>query len=150
MLKGNKVSSGWLRRFLKCQPYLSLRWGDSTAHVRMDAINKDTLKHYFSLLNDIMTEFDLDSKPSQMYNVDESGIPFDPPAPNVVTVKGTKKVWYRQSGKKGQVIVVGFASASGHALPPMVILNAKRLYPAWTEGEFLGTRYGLSDSGWIT
>ena len=163
VLKGNKLSSGWWRRFLERQPYLSLRRGflerqpylslrrgDSTAHVRMDAVNEDTLKHYFSLLNDIMTEFDLHSKPSQIYNVDESVIPFDPRAPNIVTMKGTKKVRYRQSGKKGQVTIVGCASASGHAIPPMVIFDAKRLNPAWTEGEFPGTKYGLSDSGWIT
>ena len=150
VLKGNKLSSGWWRRFLERQPYLSLRRGDSTAHVRMDAVNEDTLKHYFSLLNDIMTEFDLHSKPSQIYNVDESGIPFDPRAPNIVTMKGTKKVRYRQSGRKGQVTIVGCASASGHAIPPMVIFDAKRLNPAWTEGEFPGTKYGLSDSGWIT
>ena len=79
----------------------------------MDAINKDTLKHYFS---DIMTEFDLRSKLSQTYNVDESGIPFDLSAPNV-TMKGTEKVWYWQSGK-WQVTVVGCSSTSGHALPP--------------------------------
>lgn len=32
----------------------------------------------------------------------------------------------------------------------MVIFNAKRLNPVWAEGEFPGTKYGLSDSGWIT
>ena len=34
------------------QSDLSLRQGDSTAHVRMDAINKDTMDHYFALLSD--------------------------------------------------------------------------------------------------
>ena len=62
-----------------------------------------------------MSEYELHSKPSQIYNVDESGIPFDPRPPNVVTTKGTKKVRYRASGRKGQVTVVGCASASGHA-----------------------------------
>lgn len=149
MLKGSKISSGWWRRFLERQPDLSLHRGDSTAHVRMDAVNGETMKHYFSLLNDVMTEHDLHSRPSQIYNVDESGIPFDPRAPNVVAAKGTKKVRYRQSGRKGQVTIVGCASASGHAIPPMVIFDAKRLNPAWTEGEFPGTKYGLSDNGWI-
>ena len=96
-----------------------------------------------------MTEFDLHSKHSQIYNVDESGIPFDPRAPNIVTTKGIKKVRYRQSGRKGQVTIVGCASASGHALPPMVIFDAKRLNPERTIGEFPGTKYGLSNNGWI-
>ena len=60
-----------------------------------------------------------------------------------------KKVRYRSSGKKGQVTVVGCASAAGQATPSMVIFNAKRLNPEWTKGEFLGTTSGLSDNGWI-
>ena len=115
----------------------------------MNAVNSETMKHYFSLLNDVMTEHDLHSRPSQIYNVDDSGIPFNPRAPNVVAIKGTNKVRYRQSGRKGQVIIIGCASASGHAIPPMVIFDAKRLNPAWIEGEFPGTKYSLSDNGWI-
>ena len=149
VLKGSKISEGWWRRFLLRQPDLSLRRGDTTAHVRMNAVNSETMKQYFSLLNDVMSEYELHSKPSQIYNVDESGIPFDPRPPNVVTTKGTKKVRYRASGRKGQVTIVGCASASGHALPPMVIFDAQKLNPAWTEGEFPGTKYGLSSNGWI-
>ena len=115
----------------------------------MDAVNKETMEPYFSLLNDVMTEHDLHSNPSQINNVDETGVPLDPRAPNVVAAKGTKKVRYRQSGKKGQVTVVACASAPGHTIPPMAIFDAKRLNPAWTKGEFPGTEYGLSDNGWI-
>ena len=149
LLRGNRISIGWWRRFLVHQPNLSLRRGDPTAHVRMDAVNKETMEQYFSLLNDVMTEHDLHSNPSQIYNVDETGVPLDPRAPNVVAAKGTKKLKYRQSGRKGQVTVVACASVSGHTIPPMVIFDAKRLNPAWTEGEFPGTKYGLSDKGWI-
>ena len=149
ILKGSKVTQGWWRRFCERQPDLSLRRGDVTAHVRMDAVNSETLTQYFTLLRDVLTEHDLFAKPAQIYNVDESGIPFDPRAPNVVAKKGTKKVRYRSSGKKGQVTIVGCASAAGQAIPPMVIFDAKRLNPEWTNGEFPGTTYGLSDNGWI-
>ena len=53
----------------------------------MDAVNSETMKQYFALLSDVMTEHGLHSNPS---NVDETGIPFDPRPPNVVTTKGTK------------------------------------------------------------
>ena len=88
-------------------------------------------------------------KPSQIYNVDESGVPLDPRPPNVVTVRGTKKVRYRSSGKKGQVTIVGCVSASGQPIPPMIIFDAQNLNHAWTKGEFPGTKYGLSANGWI-
>ena len=103
VLKGSKISEGWWRRFLQRQPDLSLRRGDTTAHVRMDAVNKETMKQYFSLLNDVLSEYELHTKPSQIYNVNESGIPFDPRPPKVVATKGTQKVRYRASGRKGQV-----------------------------------------------
>ena len=135
VLKGSKVMQGWWRRFCERQPELSLRRGDVTAHIRMDSVNHETMTQYFTLLKDVLTEHDLFTKPAQIHNVDESGIPFGPRAPNVVAAKGVKKVRYRSSGKKGQVTIVGCASAAGQAMPPMVIFDAKRLNPEWTKGE---------------
>ena len=149
VLKGEKISVGWWRRFLERQPNLTLRRGDSTAHVRMDAVNQETMDQYFSLLGEVFMEHSLVDKPSQIYNVDESGVPLDPKPPNIITKKGSKKVRYRVSGRKGQVTIVGCANAIGQAIPPMVIFDARNLNPAWTKGEFPGTKYGLSDKGWI-
>ena len=65
----------------------------------------------FPLLRDVLTEHGLFAKPAQIFDVDESGIPFDH-LRNVVAKKGTKKVRYQSSGKKGQVTIVGCASAA--------------------------------------
>ena len=112
------------------------------AHVRMDAMNQETIDHYFALLNDTLTEHGLLEKPSHIYNVDESGVPLNPRPPKVVTSKGrsTKKVRYRTSGRKGQIMVVGCVNASGQAIPPMIIYDAARLNPAWTKDEVPGVR----------
>ena len=103
----------------------------------MGAINSETIRRYLhvTLLNEVLTEHNLHSKPGQIYNVNESGIPFDPRAPNVVTTRGMKKIHYRSSGKKGHVTIVGCASAAGQAIPPMVIFDAKWLNTEWTKGE---------------
>ena len=42
-LRASHVSDGWWRRFKERQGDLSLRQGDSTAHVRMDAMNQETI-----------------------------------------------------------------------------------------------------------
>ncbi len=107
------------------------------------------MEQYFSLLKDVLDEHELHSAPAQVYNIDESGIPFDYKVPNVVAKTGSKKIRYRQSGKKVQVTVVACASAVGQAIPPMIIFDAQNLNHAWTKGEVPGTRYGLSDTGWI-
>ena len=104
-----KVGYGKTRRDVLCivesatAGDLSLRQGDSTAHVRMDAMNQETMDHYFSLLHDTLSTHGLLDKPSQIYNVDETGIPLNPRPPKVITTKGsvTKKVHYRTSGHKG-------------------------------------------------
>ena len=45
--------------------------------------------------------------------------------------------------------VIVCVSATGHALPPFVIFDAKSLNIECTKGEVAGTRYGLSSTGWV-
>ena len=107
----------------------------------MDAVNKDTIDHYFCLLRDMLTTHGLLDKPSQIYNVDESGVPFNPRLPKIITAKGrgTKKMRYRSPGRKGQITIVACANAIGQAIPSMIIYDAARLNPAWTRDEVPGT-----------
>lgn len=149
VLKKDKVTDGWYRRFAERQPKLSLRKGDATAHVRMDATTPETMKKYFDLLHECLTEHNLIDSPGQIYNVDETGMSFEHKAPRVLTKKGKRKVRYRTSGNKSQVTVIGCVSAAGHAIPPFVIFDAKRLNLQWAEGEVPGTTYGLSSNGWV-
>ena len=148
-LKKERIMHGWQNRFLQRQGDLSLRRGDSTVHVRMDAINKETIDHYFSLLKEVLDTYKLADNPAQIYNVDESGMQLDFKTPNVVAETGSKKVRYHQSGKKGQVTIVACANAVGQAIPPMVVFDAKNLKHAWTNNEEPGSKNGVSDKGWI-
>ena len=51
--------------------------------------------------------------------------------------------------RKGQVTIVACSNAVEQTIPPMVIFDAKNLNHAWTKNEVPGTKYGLSDNGWI-
>ena len=84
-LWSSHVSDGWWRRFKEHQGDLSLRQGDSTAHVRMDAMNQETIDHYFMLLRETLTTHGLLNKPSQICNVDGTGVPLNPRPPKIVT-----------------------------------------------------------------
>jgi len=97
--------------FSKRKDDLSLRRGDNTSNIRMDAVNADTISHYYNLLETTLKENLLHS-PAQIYNVDETGIPLDPKAPNVVAKTGTKNVRYRSTGRKGQITVVACCRTS--------------------------------------
>ena len=146
LLRKKVISTGWWRRFMERQSKLSLRKGDSTAFVRMDAVNEETLNGYFDLLEDTLKQNDLQNSPSQIYNVDETGVPLDPKAPRIVVPKGMKK----PPGRKGQITVVACGNAAGNVLPPLIIFDTKKVQHGWTKDEVPGSKYGTSDKGWIT
>ena len=58
--------------------------------------------NYFDLLEETLDEFDLKDKPSQIYNCDESGMPLE-----------------------HKPIILGCCSATGQAIPPMVVFSGK-------------------------
>ena len=69
-----------------------MRTGDSMASVRFHCIDKETIGSQYDLLETVMDENDLWDKPGQLYNVDETGMPLDPPKLRVCARKGQKKV----------------------------------------------------------
>ena len=148
VLRSARISDGWWWRFLQQHPQLSLRSGDSTAYVRMNAMNEENLTIYFDLLNTVLTDNDLKVHPEQIYNMDETGLPLNPRPPKVVAIRGQKKVRYQSSGLKSQITVLGCSSGTGQVIPPFVIFDANNLNQLWTRGEVSGSRYGLSGSGW--
>ena len=78
-----------MRKFLEAQDDLAPRKGDNTAHSRILAVNNEMMGHYFRLLKETLTENDLLNTPHQI-NVNDSGVPFDPKALNVVAARGSK------------------------------------------------------------
>jgi len=81
-----------------------------------------TMQYYFDLLQDVLTKNGLMNAPHQIYNVDESGVPLDPKALNMVAKKGSEKVRVRSTGRKGQV---ARGNAAGQVISPMIIFDAK-------------------------
>ena len=77
----------------------------------------------------------LKTKPERIYNVDETEMPLDHRPPKVVTQRGHKKVRYWTAGNKSQITVIGCVSATGHAIAPFVIWDAKSINKEWSVGE---------------
>ena len=70
---------------------LSLRKGDDLALSRAAAITADNMREYYSLLQATLEEHGILNCPSQIYNMDESGLPLDHKPPKVIARKGAKK-----------------------------------------------------------
>ena len=115
-LRGSTITNGWWQKFLKRNPMLKLRAGDSIAGDRMDAVNAENIHAYFDLsVRSVYDEFEFDDHPECIYNMDETGVPLEPRPPKIVAAKGQKKIWYRTSGQNHrlQSLVVGVLPARG-------------------------------------
>ena len=112
----------------------------------MDAIKNQTdLDNYFKELKGILDENKLKDKPGQIYNMDDQ-------VSHLITVH---LVYWPERARKSQLVTnhrllfVGCINATGQALPPFIVFDAKNLNIKWTDGEVPGTTYGLSNSGWM-
>ena len=109
--------------------------------------SQEALNQYFDTLEYTLRKYDLESKPGSILNMDETGMPLDPKSWKVVAPKGMKNPSLISSGSKGRITVVGCVSATGVAIPPMVIWDRKTLHPDMTRDEVPGTFYGLTSNG---
>ena len=114
----------------------------------MDSVNKQSIQNYYDLLEVTLKENNLTDCSGQIYNMDETGMPLDPRAPNVVPKAGQKKIRCHQSRKKEQVTIIGCGNAIGQSIPPMVIFEGKYLNHELMISEIPGTLYGMSGKGW--
>ena len=88
----------------------------------------------------------------QVYNIGETGITVVHKPGKVFSAVGRKHVYALTSSEKGRThTVVVCASASGHAIPPLMIYPRKRAVPeSMQSGAVPGTVFMTSDNGWIT
>ena len=137
-------SKKWWSGFKARHPNLTLRKVDNLERCRAEALSVDVINNYFNLLENTLTQNGLLSKPRQVYNCDETFLPLNENKDKVVALKNAKSV-YSQS----MVTMLCCVSASGSALPPMIIYPVS--FPGWQYklGGPDDTLYANSSSGWI-
>ena len=146
-----KVTNGWWESFKRRHPKeITLRTAEPISYARLVSTNQEVIDKYFDYLEETLQENDLNDKPCQIFNFDESGFALSPAPPKVVTVKGDKHPYAVNSGKKKQITVLSACSAGGTNIPPIVVLDTKTLNTKVSEGEVPGTGYAFSENGWMT
>ena len=119
------VSHGWWDKFRRRHPELVMRSGEAIAYKRAAAVNKETIFHYFDLLETTLQSNRLLDRPSLVFNADESGMPLSTKPGKRVGIRGMKRIYNTTSGVKTQITVLCCASASGCAIPPRLSLSAR-------------------------
>jgi len=106
------------------------------------------LNNYFDVLRSIFDEFDFDSHPEVIYNMDETGVPLELQPPKVIAKRGQKSL-LPNIKEKQQITVIGCGSVTDQCVSPFIIFAAKRINHLWTRNEVSGSRYAVSEKGWI-
>ena len=143
------VSIGWWGSFQRRHSDVTIRSAERLSYARAVSSSPEIVDHYYDVLEQTLVDNELQSSPSQVFNMDETGMPLEPDLPLVIAGKGEKHVSCITTGNKAQVTVAAACNAAGYVIPPMVIFDRKTLKPEMTIGEIPGTMYGLSNSGWM-
>jgi len=102
-----------------------LRKGGAFSVAQDKMTSREVFKSYIDLLKETLEMYDLKNRPFQLYNCDKSGIPLEHKLPKIISLKATKKIRQVTSGNKTQISILVCASATGQAIPPMVVFWQK-------------------------
>ena len=76
-----QVSHGWWESFRRRHPNLSLRTASPLSYARIVGSDPNIIGRYFDLLERTLTDNSFVEKPSQIFNLDETGMPLNPAPP---------------------------------------------------------------------
>ena len=138
--------------FRKCYPSLMICTPQLLSYSRAIAGNPDGIRNFFEKLRGMFCRLNLLSKPTQVYNADETGISIVHKPGKVLAEVGHKHVYSIVPAEKGKThTILACTSALGYVLPPLMIFPHKSLVPDKLKtGAVPNTLFSNSPSGWIT
>lgn len=139
----------WWLGFRRRHPQLTLRKVDKLERNRAECLSPEVVSEYFELLKKTLSDKGILNSPRHIFNCDETFLPLDETREKAVTVRNAKSVYSQSPGSTEHITMLCCASASGGALPPMII------YPkAFPGGQYRfggpdDSIYARSESGWV-
>lgn len=141
-----KAGYDWLHSFLRRHPDISVRTAEGISINRATGMNRETVKQYFELLEKVLNENGLFDKPSNIFNMDETGLQLNNRPTKVLAAKGSKNVSSLTSGEKGETIsVIACCNAEGMFLPPYSIFKGKNKKNEFADGMPPGSQITMSE-----
>uniref|UniRef100_A0A182NV04 DDE-1 domain-containing protein n=1 Tax=Anopheles dirus TaxID=7168 RepID=A0A182NV04_9DIPT len=144
-MKKKMAGTDWLNNFLDTNPNLLFHKPDATSAARVRGFKKPTVNYFFDLFQRILETKNF--SPSRIYNADE--------VPNkkskIAAMKGNKQVGAISSAEREETTTaVMFMSATGHFIPPFLILPRARMNDSLKNGTPSGAEFACNPSGYMT
>ena len=149
--KTKMAGKDWFSGFMSRNKNLSIRKPEATSVSRMASFNPVNLKTFQDKLELLIGRYAL--TPSQIFNLDETGVTTVQKVPKIVGKKGEHQVGQVVSRERGELVTqVGIICAAGSSLPPVWIFprhryDPKKMLNGVDENGPLGL---VHPSGWMT
>ncbi|XP_018365006.1 PREDICTED: uncharacterized protein LOC108762485 [Trachymyrmex cornetzi] len=125
----------WLYSFLRRNPSITIRKAEGLSVARATSLSRKIVQQFYDLLEKEVTEHNLQDKPQNLSNCDESGIQLINAPGKVLAPKGAKVVNQITSKEKGETVsLLACCTAEGRFLPPTLILKGKNIKREFEDG----------------
>lgn len=141
----------WFHRFRLRNKNVTIRKPEGLSRARINGMQKEKVTDFYKVLEKVIDDNNLRGKPECIYNQDETGLPLNNRASNIVAQKGSRDVVSMTSVERGQnVTVLACMNAAGHFIPPFVIFRGMRKRDDFMLGMPPGTEIFMTEKGWVT
>ena len=139
----------WMYGFLNRHQNLSLRTPEATSVARAQGFNKKAVTDFFEIWKKVLE--DKKFQAHSIFNYDETGCTTVADVPKVLAPKGLKQVGQITASERGVLVTVACCvSASGRAVPPVMVFPRVHYKDWFIHGAPPGTLGLATQSGWMT
>ena len=144
------IGQKWLRRFRIRHPEIQGIWTRQIEGARHKAATVEAVKPWFETITELKLQHGY--PPERQYNMDESGFAVGTSQSSRALVNiREKSSWKVVQGRQEWITAIECVSASGIALPPLIIFKAKHTHSGWIpERTPADWRFSTSNSGWTS
>ncbi|XP_018371513.1 PREDICTED: uncharacterized protein LOC108766610 [Trachymyrmex cornetzi] len=118
----------WLWSFLRRNPDISVRQAEGLSMARARGLFRVKVQQFYNILENEMKKYNLQDKPQNIFNMNESDIQLINKVGKVVISKGAKVVHKMTTGEKSETVtLICCCLAEGRFLPPTLVYKGKNL-----------------------